>query len=225
MKKDDLTGKRYSRLVVVKEIKKRKNEKIFWECLCDCGNKTNVQSYHLKSGKIKSCGCLRQETVSLLNKTHGMSNTYEHGVWRTMIERCYNKKAINYKNYGARGITVCDRWLTSFENFIQDMGIRPSTNHQIDRINNNKSYNLKNCKWSTRVEQCINRRIRSNNKSGKTGVWSCGDKWKASITINKRRINLGTFKNKKQAILSRIDAEKKYFIPILKHGDSQADLF
>lgn len=101
--------------------------------------------------------------------THGMSRTKTYNSWVSMLQRCYNPNETGYKNWGGRGITVCDAWNNSFEAFLADMGERPEGT-SLDRIDNNGDYEPGNCKWSTRKEQNLNKRMQSNNKSGYPGV-------------------------------------------------------
>ncbi len=90
--------------------------------------------------------------------THGCGGTTEYSTWCNMRQRCYDKNSISYKNYGGRGIKVCDRWLRSFESFLGDLGLRPSTQHSLDRIDNDGHYRPSNCRWATKLEQCNNTR-------------------------------------------------------------------
>jgi hypothetical protein len=167
-KLDIQPGMKFGRLSIVKEVEPKKypsGERRKFECLCDCGNQINVFLIHLRSDNTKSCGCFRSEYVAQKNYKHGLAiRNNEHyllDTWGGMKQRCYNPKHKSWKNYGGRGITICDRWLNSVENFIEDMGKRPSLQYSIDRIDNNGNYELSNCRWATKSEQRQNQR---NNK-------------------------------------------------------------
>ena len=148
----DLIGQRFGKLLVIE--RSFLNKRTSWKCRCECNNETIVLSSNLKSGGTKSCGCLNKEVT---NRTHGMRYSKEYNSWRAMIKRCTNEKHESYPNYGGRGITICERWLKSFENFHQDLGDRPC-NHTLDRINSNGNYEPSNCKWSSTKEQGSNKR-------------------------------------------------------------------
>ena len=121
MKKELL--KKYGRLNTISEenirLNKKTRRKVY--CECDCGNKLFVEFSSLHSGNTKSCGCLKKETTSLVKSTHKMSKSVEYDTWCSIKNRCYNEKSVDYKFYGAKGITMCDRWLKSFESFYEDM--------------------------------------------------------------------------------------------------------
>lgn len=104
------------------------------------------------------------------SEKHGRSHTPEYNSWHSMIQRCGNKNDNAYSEYGARGIRVCDRWRNSFTAFYEDMGDRPSPTHSIERLNNDGNYEPGNCKWATKTEQILNRRVNKNNTSGFRGV-------------------------------------------------------
>jgi len=114
-------------------------------------------------------------------KKHGMCNTPEYRCWIAMIQRCTNPKAVGWKNYGGRGIKVCQRWLDSFENFLSDMGRRPPGKYEIDRIDNNGHYEPGNCRWATRSQQSINRR--TNTMITHNGRTQTGAEWARELSL------------------------------------------
>ena len=160
----DITGQRFGRLMAVSPTDARESGRVVWLCLCDCGNNHYVQSNSLLTGKTKSCGCLNLETRVTSNTKHGQGGgrgkkcTTEYHSWQSMKQRCYAESNEDYPNYGGRGITVCERWLHSFENFFSDMGKKPSMKYSIDRINPNGNYEPVNCRWGTDEQQTRNKR-------------------------------------------------------------------
>lgn len=167
----DLTGQRFGMLVAIAFADKRDSHgRRLWLCLCSCGKEKLVAVADLTSGNSKSCGCLN----NMPEQRHYMSNTPEHRAWSAIRGRCTpgNK---SYKDYGARGIYVCERW-QKFENFYADMGPRPSPDHSIDRIDNDGPYSPENCRWATQKEQNSNRRsvvlLTFNGKTLTASDWS-----------------------------------------------------
>jgi len=170
----DLTGQRFGRLVVLSRAKNDNDGKARWSCLCDCGVTAIVQRSTLRRGESKSCGCLKKELAAEAKTTHGMHRTPIYKTWSDMKTRCLNENDTNYKYYGGRGITVCERWL-EFENFYADMGDKPE-GLTIERRNNDKGYSPGNCYWATHSEQQrntrINRMIRYNGKKQCLSAWA-----------------------------------------------------
>lgn len=140
---------------------------------CFCGNEFECQTYAAKSGVKKSCGCIKHGFTKMID---GKKYRREYTSYRAMIRRCYNVKSDQYKNYGGRGIKVCDRWRNSFNNFINDMGLAPSKEHTLDRKKVNGDYKPSNCKWSTQKEQARNKRnniiIMYNDNARCLSEWS-----------------------------------------------------
>lgn len=136
-----------------------------WKCKCDCGNEHVVSGGNLKSGDVKSCGCLAHEVCTQRgydSAKHGMTHTHIYCVWGLMKRRCYSKNNDNYDSYGGRGIRVCDEWLgpdgfINFYNWSIQNGYRDDL--QIDRINNDGDYTPENCRWTTNKVNMRNRRV------------------------------------------------------------------
>ena len=174
MKPLNLIGQKFGNLLVISRQDNSKHGKSRWLCQCSCGNKHITFGSLLTRGESKSCGCLRSHSASIVNTKHGMSNSRTYRIWKAMLSRCRNKNTIAYQSYGAKGIIVCDHWL-SFENFFSDMGEAPA-NKSIDRIDNNKGYEPSNCRWATSKEQSINssvpRYISFNGETHNISEWA-----------------------------------------------------
>jgi hypothetical protein len=160
----NLSGKRFGRLLVIERSENSRHGSARWKCICDCGKETTVSGSALRSGSTLSCGCMLKENRDRFKKErlkHGKSKDKLFGVWNDMIRRCRDKGSDDYKNYGGRGIIVCDRWKNNFANFLEDMGNRPD-GFTIDRVDTNGNYCPENCIWASRLKQ--NRNARTSKR-------------------------------------------------------------
>lgn len=168
-------GESFNRLTIIKETEpeiqysRGKETKLrHVDCVCVCGGKINTRLVMVMNGDAKSCGCLKveQNKLNLINnnqhpivgdKSEGLGSHPLYSVWANMKGRCYNKKCVQYKYYGARGIIICNRWL-NLVNFITDMYLTYSKGLEIERVNNDGNYELSNCIWATKTVQSVNKR-------------------------------------------------------------------
>lgn len=177
----DLTGKQIGRWRVIEFVGRDNSGNLFWKCECDCGAMKRVAGAGLANGTTTSCGCFRTENRPNLKKTHGLSKIKEYKIWKGMKQRCNNNRSPSYFNYGGRGIKICDRWQNSFDNFLADMGHIPSTNHTLDRIDNDGNYEPSNCRWATVAEQSRNRR--STMMLTFNGITQCAKDWSKIVGV------------------------------------------
>lgn len=185
-KKTDLTGHRYGRLLAVRFEKTGKHYTNYWKCICDCGNVSTVSIAALRSGGTKSCGCLSREKIVMRRTKHGetkgpagQKKNYHplYGVWCSMRSRCFCETDHAFKNYGARGISVCQEWINdflAFKNWCLFNGWRKGL--QLDRVDNNGNYQPDNCRFVTPKVNCNNKRvnvmIEFNGTSRTLGEWA-----------------------------------------------------
>lgn len=213
---EDLTGKRFGRWTVVSQAPKGKIPVRLWNCVCDCGNTQIIQTSTLNAGTSQSCGCLKAEKLAAREQTHGMAGTPTYKSWQAMLTRTRDENNHQYPAYGGAGKGVCDRWNVreggSFENFLEDMGLRPEGT-SLDRINGNLGYFPENCRWADNSIQGYNQKVRSTNKSGISGVWwhKETNKWQAYIRKDYKRINLGLHACFLDACAARLKAELIYY--------------
>ena len=168
---------------------------------CYCGNEFKTLTASVKNGKTKSCGCYQKLRAKECPGTHNLRNHRLYKTWLGMLHRCNNPKAAGYKNYGGRGIEVCERWL-KVENFIEDMFPTFQEGLTLDRKDTNGNYSPDNCRWSKRTTQTRNtRKIWSHNTSGYRGVsyYKLRNKWASCITVNRKNKFLGYFEDKIEA--------------------------
>ena len=204
---EDLTGRKFGRLIVIKrDITSRRTK---WICKCECGNIKSVYACHLKDGSSTSCGCFQKEKAKQSNSKHGYTKTSLHNRWKTMKQRCCNKNDKNYKNYGGRGITVCDEWKDVNNFFEWAIANGYQENLEIDRIDNNKGYFPENCRWATRQEQMNNTRKTHN-------IFICNVKFNLYKLMSEYLISKYVFK--KTSIEDIPEKERFLFLLCCKWG-------
>ena len=186
----NLAGQIFGELTVVRLVGRNKHKHYAWDCQCKCGKTVVVTSGHLRSGHTRSCGCLRDRATASRSIRHGKARrgaaTGEYRSWQCMIRRCCNQNDPKFKDYGGRGITVCEQWRASFETFFEDMGDQSGTANTIERIDVNGNYEPSNCRWAASDEQAINKR--SNVRITAEGVTLCIAEWSRKLGIPADRI-------------------------------------
>lgn len=179
-------GDRFGRLTVLDPDQGRDER---WNRLalfrCDCGNVVKKRASPIKAGTVKSCGCGQNKPLSERYIAHAEPTT-EYVIYRKMLERCSSPRHVHFSNYGGRGITVCDRWRSSFEAFLEDMGKRPSRDHTLDRRDNDGPYSPANCRWATRNEQ--NQNTRRNRLVAYRGEIKTASQWAREHGIRPSRL-------------------------------------
>lgn len=199
----DLTNDRFGRLTVTSRGPNNHRSETQWNCVCECGNASLVYGWILRAGNTLSCGCYRLEQATKANTTHGKcakgsDERYIYHAYLNARKRCKdNPSSPDYENYAGRGIKFV---FNSFEQFLAEMGERPSADHSVDRIDNSSNYEPGNMRWTTRSIQLVNqRRRKKQNLSGYLGVFKNRARWKAVCAFNNVRHHIGTFDTREQA--------------------------
>lgn len=241
----NIEGKRFGRLVALCDAEDsfmtggyrpdgtpRKGEPIrMVKCLCDCGKEVVTAYSSLSIGKTKSCGCYQRdrasETSVMYSTTHGMANHPLYSTWKDMQYRCYNESLGSYKDYGGRGISVCDEWLDDPNEFINwaesKGGWFEGCELSIDRIDVNGNYEPSNCRFTDATTQSLNQRIMKTNTSGFRGVKSQGDKWIATLTYKGNHYGLGSYEEVELAAEARQLKELELFGELLPETEIATD--
>ena len=185
----DLTGQKFERLKVVECSGRDKKGRAIWKCQCKCGKTINVSSDNLRRKHTKSCGCLHIEKIKDSNTRHGASQTRLFKIWVNMKKRCLNKNCHAYKDYGGRGIMVCEEWLNDFVKF-KDWAVKNGYKEDltIDRKNNNGNYSPDNCRWTTIKVQANN--TRHNRIIYHDGEFHTMKEWAVKLNINYRTLSV-----------------------------------
>lgn len=181
-----MIGKTFNRLTVLEQLPKTR-ERTMLRCLCSCGNERIIDKSDVKMGRTKSCGCLAKEMLQLIKTKHGLSKTKTWRAWSNMKLRCSVKNKITGEYYYGKGISVCDRWLDSFETFLKDMGEVPFAGAQLDRIDNNGNYEPSNCRWVTVTRNCRNKGNNINITFNSETL--CISQWSARFGISIQTIS------------------------------------
>lgn len=220
--KYDLTGQKFGKLTAIYPVHD-KSHRARWHCICECGNEKDVLQQNLSNGHVRSCGCslsrsskerITRYNQSLGRESHHKTKSRLYRIWIGIKSRCLVDTASDFKNYGGRGICVCDEWVHSFNSFYEwatNNGYDDSLT--IDRIDPDGNYCPENCRWTTMSIQEFNKRMSSRNTSGTTGVSynKAMKKWIAYIRKDGKQHYLGGFDCIDDAIKARKDAEKKYY--------------
>jgi hypothetical protein len=206
----NLLGERFGYLTVTKYTSERLHGSVVWECTCDCGTFIKATRNNLKALDVKSCGCKSLEMMS--PETHGMTDTPTYNTWISMKARCLKPDYSEYHLYGGRGITVCTRWVNSFEDFLEDMGERPK-GMTLDRINPDGNYEKLNCHWADASYQSFNQRVSKRNTSGVAGVrWDEKlQSWRVRICKENKLLFNKQIKDFNEAVKIRQELEVKYY--------------
>lgn len=172
----DMTGNIVNGIAVLSHEGGKKNGKLVWKCRCHCGAEFQAVGTSLRKGGVYGCkSCTKAKMLRVATK-HNAVGTREYVTYNAMKSRCYNPKDKRYPRYGGRGIAICDRWMESFNNFLADMGKKPSHDHSIERLDGDKGYEPGNCVWATRFEQANNRsnntRIEIDGRTQNINQWS-----------------------------------------------------
>lgn len=194
MKYKDISGQKFGRLTVLYKLRNYHKKHTYWLCICECCNFKEVYLGSLTSGATTSCGCYHKEIVKNVNLKHGKRHTSLYKIWRDIKQRCYNKHNTRYKDYGKRGIIVCDEWLSDFTNFYTwAMTNGYNDKLSIDRIDVNGNYEPNNCRWATAKQQARNRRsCKYFTYNGKT---HCIKEWCEILNLNYKTVSTRLSRN------------------------------
>jgi len=201
----DITGHKFGMLTAIMPVDKYRGGTMMWLCDCECGQQAVVLIGNLRKGNSKSCGCERMRGCT----THGFAHLPEYKQWTAMKYRCDNPNNSGYHKYGGRGINVCTRWY-DFALFMDDMGSKPTTEHSIERIDNDGDYTPENCKWATPVEQARN--TRQNHWITYKGETMCLTDWAVRLDMHAKTLDARVGRlgwTIEQAIETPVNAKRK----------------